>query len=195
MPTVTPMTYEQFQQKYSEYLEVLKGQTSLTEADFRRLIETGLLEGKLREAFAAQVPTTDEHVHARHILVETEEEAQANLAKLEAEEDFEALAKEVSLDEGTKEKGGDLGWFTRDQFGIPIEVAETAFDLQVGELSDAVKSPLGYHIIEVLGREERELQPTILQMRQWKAFNDWLEEQLQSERVKRNWSSDKVPPP
>ncbi len=195
VPTATPMPYEEFQRRYKGYLQTLKERAEFTEADFRRLVETALLERKLRKAFADQVPTTDEHVHARHILVKTEEEARDVIAKLKAGEGFEALAEEVSIDESTKEKGGDLGWFTRDSFSVPTEVAEAAFDLKVGEISDPVKSPLGYHVIEVLGREERELDPLVLGMRQQKAFEDWLEKQRQSEKVKLTWSPEKAPPP
>lgn len=194
VPTATPMTYEEFQRRYEEYLQVVGEWAGFSEADFHRLVETSLLERKLQEAFADQVPTTDEHVHARHILLETEEEAEAALARLEEGEDFEALTREISIDESTKEEGGDLGWFTSDDLGVPAEVVETAFSLKVEEISDAVKSQSGYHIIEVLGREERELDSFVLQMRQWKAFEDWLQEQRQSEEVQRNWSSDKVPP-
>ena len=135
---------------------------------------------------------TEEQVHARHILVETEEEAQTVLTRLEEGEDFTSLAEELSTDEGTKEDGGDLGWFPR---GVMVpEFEEAAFALQPGETSDIVQTSFGYHIILVEERDpERELEPYLLERRQASALSDWLEEQRQSEAVERHWSSDKVP--
>ena len=87
-----------------------------------------------------------EEVHARHILVETEEKAKEVHAKLKAGGDFAALAKAESKDPGSAE-GGDLGYFTQDQM-VP-EFADTAFKLEKGALSDPVKTQFGWHVIKV----------------------------------------------
>ena len=79
----------------------------------------------------------EEEVHARHILVPTEDEAKAILAQLKGGADFAALAKEKSKDPGAAE-GGDLGYFTKEQM-VP-EFAEVAFKLDKGQLSDPVKT-------------------------------------------------------
>eukprot|EP01037_Dinobryon_pediforme_P013586 gene13586-biopygen8299 len=84
-------------------------------------------------------------VHARHILVPTEEEAKAALARVKAGEDFAKVADEVSKDTGSK--GGDLGFFTKDKM-VP-EFADAAFKLAPGTISDPVKSQFGWHIIKV----------------------------------------------
>jgi parvulin-like peptidyl-prolyl isomerase len=63
----------------------------------------------------------------------------------------------------------------------------------VGEISEPITNTIGFHIIEVLGHEERELAPDILEQRKTQAFEEWLEEQQQSEAVQRYWSVDKVP--
>jgi len=193
-PTIAPMTKAQFNELYSAYMNRLAEEVGFTEEDFRKVFEAIVLRRKLWEAIAEEVPTEEEQVHIRQILVEKEEEALEVIERLEAGEDFVALAKEVSIDEATKEKGGDLDWFTRDGFGIPKEVVEVAFGLEVNQISEPISTTLGYHIIEVLGREERELDPFILQFRREEAFEKWLSEQRQSEIVKRYWSSDKVPP-
>jgi peptidyl-prolyl cis-trans isomerase C len=96
----------------------------------------------------------EEEVHARHILVPTEEEAKAILAQLKAGADFATLAKEKSKDPGAAE-GGDLGYFTKDQM-VP-EFAEVAFKLDKGQLSDPVKTQFGWHIIKV---EDKRIKPT-----------------------------------
>jgi peptidyl-prolyl cis-trans isomerase C len=94
----------------------------------------------------------EKEVHARHILVETEEEAKAILAELEKGGDFAAIAKQKSKDPGGR-NGGDLGFFTKDQM-VP-EFAEAAFALEVGKLSGPVKSQFGWHIIKVEEKRDR----------------------------------------
>ncbi len=96
----------------------------------------------------------EEEVHARHILVPTEDEAKAILAQLKGGADFATLAKEKSKDPGAAE-GGDLGYFTKDQM-VP-EFAEVAFKLDKGQLSDPVKTQFGWHIIKV---EDKRTKPT-----------------------------------
>jgi len=93
-------------------------------------------------------------VRARHILVETEDEAKAVLAELKKGADFAELAKAKSKDPGSAD-GGDLGYFTKDQM-VP-EFSEVAFKLDKGALSDPVKSQFGWHIIKV--EDKREKQP------------------------------------
>ncbi len=106
------------------------------------------------EAAKAQKPETE--IHAQHILVDTEEEAKAALKRImEGKEDFATVAKDVSKDKGSE--GGDLGWFTKDRM-VP-EFADAAFKLDVDQLSDPVKSPFGWHIIEVLGKRQKTFPP------------------------------------
>ncbi|OMF97405.1 peptidylprolyl isomerase [Paenibacillus sp. FSL R7-0273] len=94
----------------------------------------------------------EEQVQASHILVETKEEADAIVKQLNEGADFAALAKEKSADTGSKENGGDLGFFKKGDM-VP-EFSDAAFALKVGETSGAVKSDYGYHIIKVTDRKE-----------------------------------------
>ena len=110
-------------------------------------------EHKVYEEAVKQVKN-EEEVHARHILVPTEDEAKAILAQLKGGADFAALAKEKSKDPGAAE-GGDLGYFTKEQM-VP-EFAEVAFKLGKGQLSDPVKTQFGWHIIKV---EDKRIRPT-----------------------------------
>ena len=110
-------------------------------------------ERKVYEEAVKQVKN-EEEVHARHILVPTEDEAKAILAQLKGGADFAALAKEKSKDPGAAE-GGDLGYFTKEQM-VP-EFAEVAFKLGKGQLSDPVKTQFGWHIIKV---EDKRVRPT-----------------------------------
>ena len=92
-------------------------------------------------------------VRARHILVETEDEAKAVLAELKKGTDFAELAKAKSKDPGSAD-GGDLGYFTKEQM-VP-EFAEVAFKLDKGAISDPVKSQFGWHIIKVEDKRDRQ---------------------------------------
>jgi len=96
----------------------------------------------------------EQEVHARHILVPTEDEAKAIEAELKKGADFATLAKQKSKDPGAAE-GGDLGYFTKDQM-VP-EFAEVAFKLDKGQISDPVKTQFGWHIIKV---EDKRTKPT-----------------------------------
>ncbi len=101
-----------------------------------------------------------EQVRARHILLKTGEGkddaavlklAQELVTKLRGGADFQALAKEYSEDPGSKENGGDLGFFERGRM-VP-EFENAAFGLQPDQISDPVKTQFGYHIIQTLGKQ------------------------------------------
>jgi len=118
--------------------------------------KTAVTETAMRKVYDEAVGqmSKEPEVRARHILVETEDEAKAVLAELKRGADFAELAKSRSKDPGSAE-GGDLGYFTKDQM-VP-EFSEVAFKLDKGALSDPVKSQFGWHIIKV--EDKREKQP------------------------------------
>jgi peptidyl-prolyl cis-trans isomerase C len=94
----------------------------------------------------------EKEVRARHILVETEDEAKAVQAEVKKGGDFGELAKAKSKDPGASE-GGDLGFFTKDQM-VP-EFSEVAFKLEPGQISDPVKTQFGWHVIKVEEKRDR----------------------------------------
>jgi peptidyl-prolyl cis-trans isomerase C len=105
-----------------------------------------------------------EEIRASHILIlapsGTDQEkkdafkkdTEAILQRLKAGEDFASVAKEVSQDPSTKEKGGDLGFFTKGQMVKSFE--DSAFALSPGEMSDIVETEFGFHIIKVTDKKE-----------------------------------------
>ena len=108
---------------------------------------------KVYDEAVKQMPP-EEEVHARHILVPTEQEAKDIEAELKKGADFATLAKEKSKDPGAAD-GGDLGYFTKDQM-VP-EFSDVAFKLDKGQISDPVHTQFGWHIIKV---EDKRTKPT-----------------------------------
>ncbi len=104
---------------------------------------------------AAKAEPPQQEIHARHILLPTEDEAKAALARVKGGEDFAKVATELSKDPGGE--GGDLGWFTKDRM-VP-EFSEAAFKLKEGEISDPVKTQFGWHIIKVEGVRTKTFPP------------------------------------
>lgn len=99
-----------------------------------------------------QMPA-EEEVHARHILVSTEDEAKALIAELKKGAAFDKLAKEKSTDKASGAEGGDLGWFKKSD--MVKEFADAAFNLKKDELTETpVKTQFGYHIIKVEDRRK-----------------------------------------
>ena len=94
-------------------------------------------------------------VHARHILVETEDQAKDVAAQLKKGANFEELANKMSKDPGSK--GGDLGYITKDQ--VVPEFGNAAFALAKGKVSEPVKSQFGWHVIKVEDKRERKPPP------------------------------------
>jgi len=112
---------------------------------------------------------TPETRRARHILVEVAQDADAETlaaaekkvtdikARLDAGEDFATVAKETSADPGSAAKGGDLGFFGRKAMVPAFE--EAAFSLETGTVSEPVRSPFGFHLIEVTEVKEEQVKP------------------------------------
>ncbi|MBN1933041.1 MAG: peptidylprolyl isomerase [Anaerolineae bacterium] len=181
LPTATPDTEEAFQTRYKEFQQNVLKRSGMSEKDFHRMIETSLLRDKLQEVQIADVPTeedqvwlryvaaqdetdaqtkiaafvagSEDQVHARHILVATQAEAEAIFGRLNAGEDLAALAAELSMDTSNKDQGGDLGWFGRGEMVAAFE--EAAFTGEIGLYPFPVETEFGFHIIEILGHELR----------------------------------------
>src|SRR3954463_5751960 len=106
---------------------------------------------KVYEDAAKQI-SGEQEVHARHILVESEDQAKKIEADLKKGADFAELAKKESKDPGASD-GGDLGFFTKDQM-VP-EFSAAAFALEPGKISDPVKTQFGWHVIKVEEKRAR----------------------------------------
>ncbi len=122
-------------------------------------IEEGLTEEKLRafyEQRKAEEGFVREEVHARHILLQSEDDAKAVIEELQGGAEFAAVAQERSVGPSAP-SGGDLGFISREQ--VVPEFAEAAFALQAGETSqEPVQTQFGWHVISVV--ERRNVEPT-----------------------------------
>jgi len=151
-----------------------------SQESFEEQIRVYLLYQKLMEAHGG--PAEAEQVHAAHILVETEEEGNEVLAKLQAGSSFAELAAEYSLDTSNKDQGGDLDWFPR---GVMVsEFEDAAFSLGIGETSGLVATNYGYHIIQVYGKEVRALSPELLEQFKQENFWTWFEAEMELANIK-----------
>lgn len=110
------------------------------------------LKAKYNEAIGDQ-PDVEE-LKAAHILVDSEAKAQDIIAKLKDGGDFTKLAAENSGDPGNKDKGGDLGWFAKQDM-VP-EFADAAFKIGKGKVSETpIKTQFGYHVVKVEDKRMR----------------------------------------
>ncbi len=127
-------------------------------------------EEDLRRAYEAnrEMYRTPERVHVRHILLTTTDKpkeevpkikarAEALLKQIRSGADFAELARKHSQDPGSAAKGGDLGWVVRGQTVKAFE--DTAFTLQPNQVSNVVVTEYGFHILQVLEKQEARLTP------------------------------------
>jgi parvulin-like peptidyl-prolyl isomerase len=150
--------------------------------------------------------STAEQVHARHILVSVDKNASmadktAALQKikkiqqeLKAGADFEELAKKYSDDPGSKNRGGDLGFFSRGDM-VP-EFDKVAFSLDVGQVSEPVLTDFGYHIIKVEEKRaarklsyddvKNDLKELLFQKNAQKRYEVWLKDLRAKANIKVN---------
>lgn len=171
MPTPTVYTEELFQENYQNFLSEFKN-VGFSENEIKELYRDQILSTKIYEEITADVPTTEEQIWARHILVATQEEADAVLERLENGEDWTQISAEVSTDTSNKDKGGDLGWFGPNR--MVEEFENIAFSLEIGEISNPVQTSFGFHIIQLLGREVRPLDSSTLDQNKSTFFADWI---------------------
>jgi len=186
--TATPLPTADWQADYKQYLAAF----GLSDADYRKLVvEPQAYREKLGASIGAEVPTTAEQVHVRHILTDTYEAAVEIVKLLEAGGDFATLAAQHSSDSATKDTGGDMGWRPR---GIEsADFDEAVFALQPGQISNPITTTGGVEIVRLDERESnRPLETSHLETFQSQAFSDWLEEAKKGAGVQRAIDSEKM---
>lgn len=142
-------------EKFKQQQELMRNQ-ALHSAYIEKNVIDGITDEEVRARYEEEIAklTMPEEVHARHILVESEEEAREIIKQLDEGGSFEEIAKEKSKD-GAAENGGDLGYFTTGRMVPEFETA--AFALEPGTVSkEPVQTQFGWHVIKV---EDKRQQP------------------------------------
>jgi peptidyl-prolyl cis-trans isomerase C len=168
-------------------LLAVEGKEATTDANMKKVYED-----------AAKQISGEQEVHARHILVESEDEAKKVIEDLKKGADFAELAKKTSKDPGAAD-GGDLGFFTKDQM-VP-EFSAVAFTLEPGKISDSVKSQFGWHVIKVEEKRNRkapdfeQVKPQIEQYVVRKAQADYVTKLREAAKIERLDQAAATPAP
>ncbi len=178
LPTATPLTEEGYTNLYADAL-VHYGALGFDEEMFRRIFfEDALYRERVKAMVTADVPHEAEKVWVRHILVADLSTANTVYTLLNAGGDFATLAAAYSTD-STSTSGGDLGWLGEadllTKYGASFVTA--ALNYGIGEVSEPVQTQYGFHIIQVLGHENRPLTVDEYQTAMDNAFEAWLAEQ------------------
>lgn len=174
-------------------LESFLQSQGLNQQDFEALLRDKLIVDRLLVSHGG--PAEVEQVHARQILVADEQKAKEVLDKLAAGERFEDLAKTYSLDNGSKEQGGDMGWLPRGTPLVPPQFDESAFALQPGQTSAPVKGDSGYYVFRVEERGVRKLEEPMLSEIQQQNFLQWLDGQRKAAKIERLFTASPTPTP
>ena len=191
-PTTAPMTQEEFTQQSATFFKNAREAAGFIEQDFRKLLESALYRQKLEEVLRTGVPTTTEQIHARAILLQSAPDAEAALERINKGEDFAKLATELTQDSGSKDQGGDLGWFPRGTTSPEIDAG--AFALQPGQVSGMITTTNGVYLIKVEERDANHpLDASGLGAAQNQAIQDWFDKQRSSPAVVRSWDSTMIP--
>jgi len=167
-------------EEWQEFLELNGYTEDEMFAAQRELLVTQRVRDALMEPYAGEVL----QVNARHIVVRTLAEAEEVLDRLETGDGFATLAAEYSIDSTTRDFGGNLGWFARDELLQP-ELENVAFDLEPGQMAGPIQTSLGYHILQTMDKEERSVEPERLSVLSESVFNNWLEGLRNSAAIER----------
>jgi peptidyl-prolyl cis-trans isomerase C len=126
---------------------------ALRDAYYDKAVRDGVSDSDAKAIYEQKIKDVkpQDEIHARHILVTSEEEAKQVIERLKKGEDFATVAKEKSKDPNAE--GGGLGWFTRGQMLKPFD--DAAFALEVGQISQPVQTQFGWHVIKVEGKRQK----------------------------------------
>ena len=174
IPTATPFTQQGYEEIYKQTINDYRSNFQVSEQDLIYVITYQILRQKIQDKILADLPRAEQQAWARHILVQDEATAKDIAARLEKGENFCDLAQEFSTDDSNKNQCGDLNWFGAGQMVEEFETA--AFNLEVGEISAPVQTQFGWHVIQLMGKEERQLGDDEYETRRQTRFQEWLTE-------------------
>lgn len=183
------MSYADWEKEMMEDLMIMKLHEKIQETPL------DISEEELRKYYNEHVQEFNkkDEVHVRQIVVATEEEATQIRQALLSGTDFSQLARERSLSPD-REKGGDLGFFSK---GMMPKEFDIVFSLKIGEVSNAIKTPYGYHIFKVEGKKparrlsyqeaKTQVRNIIIQEKKEVLFRLWVEDLKKKFNIKINY--------
>jgi len=182
--TATPYTEALYNKNWQEDLKYLKSEVKLSEAQIRTISRDQLLYQKVLDAVIGELPHEEEQVWLRQIVVSSQITATQIISRLQAGEDFGALAAELSLDPSNAQ-GGDMGWLNRENLTARTssDLSDVAFSLEIGKLSGIIETPNGWHIIQVIDRQVRPIPDSLYEQLRQQKFQEWLEAKRNSSEV------------
>ena len=153
-------------------------QNNYSQEGFQRLFKLELEATWMRDKIISEVPTREEQIRARQILVSSRTLADDIYNQLENGADFDYYSWGYD-----QLSGGELGWFPRDYL-VLSQIEDAVFNLQPGEYSEVIESAYGYHIVQVMEHElDRQLTQDALIQKQKKAISEWLVSQRTNSSV------------
>lgn len=165
---------QQYDDRRTGFYSDVRSAANVSDDVINAYFEMRVLRKKVRDAVLTDIPKTDSFVNVRHILVASQDEAQQVIDALNAGESFAALAEDVSTDTGSGAQGGNLGWSQASRY--VTEFADAIKDAPIGETIGPVQSQYGYHVIQVMGREERDITDSAYQTKLDDLFTKYLED-------------------
>ncbi len=140
--------------------------------EYRRMLRASLLKRAVLAKFSAEAPASAPQARMRVIVLETQEQAQEAVRRLGEGEDFAALAQELSVDETSKEAGGEIDWVIEGT--MPSTIDDFVFSAEPGTVSGPLAASGYYAVVELLERQERDLSDTQKSSYANLQYQDWL---------------------
>ena len=174
----------EFQQRYSDFLTI----SQLSDETYRQIARSNILRTQVREIVGQAVPSLEESVYVHWIRVSDEAVASEVSDRLDAGEEFDALAREYNQDTVWADHNGEVGWVPRGAF---FELEETLFSIEHDVYSFPLRSRAGVHILKVTdGPEIAEVNDNMREVLKTRALEIWLDEQRESNSVVVDFDSD-----
>jgi parvulin-like peptidyl-prolyl isomerase len=187
----TPVDPTAIVQAYEEHRDNYFGQAGvaaqMSQDDLVKTFAEQVLQIKLAQAIGGDIPTQAEQTKMRHILADSEANANVWLAEIRNGAAFADVAQKYSLDSTSAALGGDLGWSPKGSYLAELEAAIWAANS--GDLIGPIKTQFGYHILLIEGREVRDLSAGDLARARDVLYQQWLKQTRESAQIQivDNW--------
>ena len=174
----------EFQERYTDFLTV----SQLSDETYRQIARANILRAQIREIVGQNVPSLEESVFVHWIRVSDEAVASEVVGRLEAGEEFDALAREYNQDTVWADHDGEVGWVPRGAF---FELEEALFSIEHGVVSSPLRSRSGVYILKVTdGPEIVEVNDNLKEVLKTQALENWLDEQRESNNIVVDFNSE-----